>query len=86
LGKRRNVPWSKLINAISSGIQSDEIDYEYDSDLFSLEWNIRRECPGTTFLFGPRFIFLEERVQVDTATTIIPPIPLPIFDAKPQYY
>jgi hypothetical protein len=49
--------------------------------LFSIELNVRREfTPGLTFLFGPRFLFLEERVQVDTTTAIVLPAPLPLFE------
>ena len=63
----------------------DEINYQYESNLFSLELNARREiAPGLTFLFGPRFVYLEENAQVDTTTTIIPPPPLPIFSATTQ--
>lgn len=62
------------------GLSPDEINYQYDSDLFSIELNHRQEfTPGLTLLCGPRFLFLEERVQVDTSTTITPPVPLPIF-------
>jgi len=62
------------------GLSPDFIDYNYESDLFSIEWNCRQElAPGLTFLIGPRFLYLEERAQVNTQTTILPPIPLPEF-------
>ncbi len=67
------------------GFSPNDINYEYESNLFSLELNVRREfTPGLTFLFGPRFVFLEERVQVDTTTTITPPVPFPIFDIETE--
>lgn len=67
------------------GLSPDSIDYVYDSDLFSLELNARREWgPGFTFLIGPRFVYLDERVQTDTSTTIVQPIPLPDFTFQTQ--
>lgn len=59
----------------------DEINYGYDSDLFSLEWNFRQEfTPGVTLMWGPRFVYLEEVAAVDATAEIIPPIPFPPFD------
>ena len=67
------------------GISPDEIDYQYESNLFSLELNARQEItPGVTFLLGPRFVYLDERIQVDSNTTIFPPVPFPIFELETQ--
>jgi hypothetical protein len=62
-------------------LSPDEINYQYDSKLFSVEWNCRREwTPGFTFLLGPRFVYLEEYVRTDTSTTIFQPLPLPVLE------
>jgi hypothetical protein len=55
-----------------------DINYAYDSQLFSIEVNIRREwTPGLTFLIGPRFLSLQEHTEFDSQTTIIIPPPQP---------
>ncbi len=57
-------------------VNPHDINYDYDSRLFSIELNIRRECtPGLTFLIGPRFVSLEEHAHFDSLTTIIFPPP-----------
>jgi hypothetical protein len=66
-------------------LSPDEINYRYDSDLFSIELNGRREiAPGLTFLLGPRFVYLAETVQTNTSTQIVPAPPLPVFDFETE--
>lgn len=84
--------WDRDANIIGPGIETPflpigfepfDVNYLYESDLFSLELNCRREItPCFTFLYGPRFVYLDEHVQFDTATEIVPPVPLPIFDIE----
>lgn len=47
--------------ALLPDFSPDVVDYNYDSRLWSFELNTKRSvAPGLTFLFGPRFISLDE--------------------------
>lgn len=49
------------------GTDLTNFDYGYESNLFSLELNYKRTVrPGVTFMIGPRYVDLTERIEVDT--------------------
>lgn len=59
------------------GLNPDAINYNYDSQLFNIEFNYRQQwTPGLTFLVGPRYLSLEEHVDFTSDTLIIFPPPI----------
>lgn len=49
----------------------DQIDVSYDSEIFSIEFNLRQPCThGITLIGGPRFIRLHEELVVTTDSLI----------------
>ena len=63
------------------GLNPDTVNYNYDSELFSIEFNFRQKCmPGLTFLIGPRYISLEEHVDFSSQTLIVFPPPFDNLD------
>ena len=62
----------------------DEIDITYDSEIYSVEFNIRRPWTnGITLIAGPRFIRLNEQLLFSTDSMIDnPPFGLIEFDSE----
>lgn len=53
----------------------DRFDYFYESRLFSLELNYKKSIkPGVTWMCGPRYVSLEENVNIDSnfITPLVP--------------
>lgn len=67
------------------GLNPDAVNYNYDSELFSIELNYRKQwTPGLTFLIGPRFLSLEEHVDFSSETLILFPPPFDNVDFLTQ--
>jgi hypothetical protein len=74
--------WSEEYNFIGDNLQTplapgfepDEIDVDYESDYFTVDFSLKRVVlPGFTLLVGPRFVSLREDLSFETETTITTP-------------
>ncbi len=64
-----------LMTAFNSGLQPETLAFGYDSNLYSLELNMKRNTiPGLTLLCGPRVLSLGEDYEF-TFTGTGPPVP-----------
>ncbi|HMO15401.1 MAG TPA: hypothetical protein PKD64_15070 [Pirellulaceae bacterium] len=54
----------------ANNIRFNSLNYGYESDYFSIELNAKRAvAPGFTLFIGPRFIYLEDLLNVTTTGT-----------------
>ncbi len=52
---------------LPAGTQLTAFDYDYDSELISIELNLKRAVrPGLTLMVGPRFMNLDEIISIDS--------------------
>lgn len=65
---------NQVTSPLITGIDPDQVGFDYDSDLFSIELNMRR-CvrPGVTLFAGPRFVSLVEDFDFRTQTEVATP-------------
>lgn len=63
---------------VPTGTELDQFDYDYKSSLFSVALNFKRAChPGCTLFMGPRYLNMDETVDVD-AIFSVPGVPIPL--------
>ena len=59
----------------STMFDPDEVDIDFDSDIYSIEFMFRRPVTsGITFMIGPRFVSFREDLQFDTFTEVMTPL------------
>ena len=65
---------NQLTSPLIIGIDPDQISFDYDSDIFSIELS-HRHCvqPGVVLFAGPRFVSVKEDFTVRTRTEIPTP-------------
>lgn len=66
-----------LTSPLSPDLDPGQVTLDYNSQIFSIEINRRLPVtPGFTFLIGPRFVSLNEEIEITTDTIVpIPPLP-----------
>lgn len=75
-----NFEQPNLISPLAPGLDLDVVDILYDSELFSVEFSLKRQItPGVTLLWGPRFVSFNEELNFGTETEILTP-PVGTFD------
>ena len=66
---------ANLSSPFSPDLNPGEVDIEFDSEIFSLEFSFRKPITqGFTFLFGPRLVSFNEDLVFDTETIVPTPL------------